>query len=287
MSSVSIESHNTGLLNILLGLSSIGGSLLVYWVLVSSVSVFTNQILVALKLLSYLIVGLLFVGLFAALLGIKQFLHASTVGLREGTWPSLTAIVGRILGTRKYLVTMLVSGSVYGVFYATVSSTIIYRPDRDFAAEYLATIPSIITTVCCDRPGFVPYFTIYLTHHLGMLLMPVNVILMVLVSTLVGHNIALGRFAYDSQQKGIGSLWLGGFGALTGLFTACPTCAGLFLGNLLQVAGTEALAVMLASYQPLFLGFTFPVLIASNYSIVRGVRQLLYGSCRINSKRSD
>lgn len=282
MSSVSLESRSTGLFNILLGLASIGGSLLVYWALAASVSVFTNQILAALKLLSYLMVGLLFVGLSAVLLGIKQFLYASTVGFREGTWPSLTTLVGRILRTRKYLFTMLVSGSVYGVFYAAVSSIIIYRPDMDFAAEYFATIPSIVPTVCCDAPGFIPYFTVYLTHHLGMLLIPANIILMVLVSALVGQIIALGRFAYDIQRKGIGGLWLGGFGALTGLFTACPTCAGLFLGNLLQVAGTGALAVVLASYQPLFLGFTFPVLIGSSCSITRSIRELLYGSCRTN-----
>jgi hypothetical protein len=284
MPSDPIESYDSGLLNILLGLTSIGGALLVYWFLASSVSVFTNQILLELKLLSYLIAGLLFVGLFVALFGIRQLLKASTMGFREGTWPSLTTVVAGIFARRKYLVTMLFSGLVYGLFYAIVSSTIIYRPDRDFALEYLATIPSIVTTVCCDRLGFIPYFTIYLTHHLGMLLIPANVMLMVLVSALVGQNIALVRFAYDSKQRGIGGFCLGGFGALTGLFTSCPTCAGLFLGNLLQVAGTEALAATLTAYQPLFLGFTFPVLVASSYSIVRGIRQLLYGSCRINSK---
>jgi len=280
----SVDSRGTGLLNILLGLSSIGGSLLVYWVLISSVSVFTNRILAAFKFFSYVTVGILFVGLFAMVLGIKEFLHASTFGFREDTWPPLITVVGKILERRKYLVTMLVSASLYGVFYAIVSSIIIYRPDLDFATEYFAHIPSIVVTVCCDRPGFVPYFTIYLTHHLGILLVPINAILLMLVSALVGQNITLARFAYDSQHKGISSFWLGGFGAVTGLFTACPTCAGMFLGSLLQVAGTEALALMLAPYQPFFLGFTFLALIASNYAIVRSLRQVLYGSCRITSK---
>jgi hypothetical protein len=154
---------------------------------------------------------------------------------------------------------------------------VIYRPDRDFAVEYFATIPSIVPTVCCDLPGFIPTLTIYLTNHLALLLIPANVILMVVVSALVGSNIALSRFAYDNKPTGIKSRWPGGLGAIMGLFTACPTCAGLFLGNVIQATGTELMAVTLANYQPLFLGLTLPTLFGSNYAIVRSLRHLLYG----------
>jgi hypothetical protein len=272
---------NTGIANIALGLVSIGASLLVNWLFASSVVVFTNPILGALKLLSYLTFGVSVFGLCASLIGVKEFLRSHP--FLDGSWPSLTSLVSKILGTRKYLLTLVISAVVYGFFYAAVSSIIVYRPDRDFAVEYFAAIPSIVTTVCCDAPGFIPVFTVYVTNHLGLLLVPVNVILMVAVSALVGHNVAVGHYVFDNRPKGVGLRWLGGLGAITGLFTACPTCAGIFLGSLIQTAGTEAMAATLAIYQPLFIGVTFFVLIGSNYLLVRNIRQVLYGSCRLRS----
>ena len=272
---------NTGIINIAFGLVSIGGSLLVNWLFASSVVVFTNPILGALKLLSYLTFSVSVVGLCASLIGVKQFLKSYP--FVECSWPSLISLVSKILGTRKYLLTLLISAIVYGLLYAAVSSIIVYRPDRDFAVEYFAVIPSVVTTVCCDAPGFIPVFTVYVTNHLGLLLVPVNVILMVAVSALVGHNVAVGHYVFDNRPKGVGLRWLGGFGAITGLFTACPTCAGIFLGSLIQTAGAEALAATLAIYQPLFIGVTFFVLIGSNYLLVRSIRQVLYGSCKLRS----
>jgi hypothetical protein len=272
--------QKTGIINFVFGLLTVGGSLLVYWLLASSVEVFTNPILRALRLLGYLTFGLSIIGLYASLSGIGLFLRSRTI--EQVSWPSLTSLVGRILETRKYLRTLLMSAVAYGVFYAAVSSIIIYRPDRNFAVDYFANIPSIVVTVCCDRPGFIPVFAVYLTDTLGLLLIPINVILMIVVSLLVGVNVALAHFTFDNVQKGVGLRCLGGFGAVIGLFTACPTCAGLFLGSLIQTAGTEALAVTLAIYQPWFVGLTFLLLIASNLLLVRNIRQTVYGRCRLN-----
>ncbi len=276
--------HKTGIINVMLGILTVGSSLMIYWLLASSVKVFTNPVLHALKLLAYLTFSLSIVGLCASLLGIKLFL--SSYASVQNSWPCLTSLVGRILGTRRYLRTLLISAVLYGLFYAAVSSIIIYRPDRNFAADYFVNIPSIVTTVCCDGPGFIPIFTVYLTNHLGLLLIPMNVILMMVVSLLVGLNVALGHFTFDNKPKGVGLRWVGGFGAIIGLFTACPTCAGLFLGNLIQTAGTEALAMSLAIYQPWFVGLTFVVLVGSNYLLVRSIRQALYGSCRLTQTSS-
>ena len=275
---------NTGIINVALGLVTVGGSLLVYWLLASSVRVFTNPVLSALKLLGYLTFSVSIVGLAAALLGIRLFLNSHSCN--PDSWPSLTELVAKILGNWKYLRTLLVTTVVYGIFYASVSSIIIYRPDRNFAAEYLARIPSVVTTVCCDGPGYIPVFTVYLTNHLGLLLIPVNVILMIIVSLLVGQNVALGHFTFDNKPKNGGLRWLGGFGALIGLFTACPTCAGLFLGSIIQTAGTEALAVTLAMFQPWFIGLTFLILVGSNYLLVKSIRQAFYGHCRLTPKPS-
>ena len=275
---------NTGIINVALGLVTVGGSLLVYWLLASSVRVFTNPVLDSLKFLGYLTFSISIVGLAASLLGIRLFLNSHRC--KPNSWPSLTGLVAEILGNSIYLRTLLISAVVYGLFYASVSSIIIYRPDRNFAVEYLARIPSVVTTVCCDGPGYIPVFTVYLTNHLGLLLIPVNVILMIIVSLLVGQNVALGHFTFDNKPKNSGLSWLGGFGALIGLFTACPTCAGLFLGSIIQTAGTEVLAGTLAMYQPWFIELTFLILIGSNYLLLKSIRRALYGHCRLTPKSS-
>ena len=268
----------TGIINVVLGILAVNGSLIIYWLFATSVKVFTNPVLNSLKLLGYMTFGVSIVGLLASLMGIRLFLNSHLCA--ADSWPSLTGLVGSILGTRKYLRTLIVSAVVYGAFYAAVSSIIIYRPDRDFAVEYLVKIPSVVMTVCCDGPGYIPVFTVYVTSHLGLLLIPVNVILMILVSLLVGHNVALGHFMFDKKSMSNGLRWMGAFGAITGLFTACPTCAGLFLGSIMQTAGTEALAVVLTIYQAWFIGLTFLLLTGSNYLLVRSIRQVLYGHCR-------
>ena len=270
--------HKTGAVNVMLGILTVGCSLIVYWLLASSVKVFTNPVLQALKLLAYLTFSLSIVGLCVSLLGIKIFL--SSYGAVQNAWPSFVSLVGRILGIRKYRRTLLISAMLYGLFYAAVSSIIIYRPDRNFATDYFANIPSVVTTVCCDGPGFIPMFTVYLTDHLGLLLIPLNVILMIVISLLVGLNVSLGHFTFDSKPKGVSFRWMGGFGAIIGLFSSCPSCAGLFLGSLIQTAGTEALAMTLAVYQVWFVGLTFGLLVGSNYLLVRSIRQALYGYCR-------
>ena len=269
---------SAGIITVVLGVLTVGGSLIVYWLLATSVKVFTNPILNSLKVLGYLTFGISIVGLLASLMGIRLFLNSHLC--IPDTWPSLTGLVGSIFRVQKYLRTLLLSAVVYGLFYAVVSSIIIYRPDRNFGVEYIVKIPSVVTTVCCDGPGYIPVFTVYVTSHLGLLLVPVNVILMTVVSLLVGHNVALGHFMFDKRSKNGGLRWLGAFGAIVGLFTACPTCAGLFLGSIIQTAGTEALAVLLAIYQPWFIGATFLLLTVSNYLLVRSIRQALYGHCR-------
>jgi len=45
-----------------------------------------------------------------------------------------------------------------------------------------------------------------------------------------------------------------------GLFTVCPTCAGLSLGNIIPVTGIEVMIVALANYQLLFLGLSLSML---------------------------
>ena len=224
---------------------------------------------------------LMVLGILVAILGLHKILDAKRQVAREYVSPPLLVIIADTLSRRKYYWTMIASIIAYGIFYATVSSIIVYRPAENFSEEYFAVIPSIVPTVCCGGPGFIPIFTVYLTEHLGLLIIPANAILLILVSGFVGLNVALAIFTYEHRPKRAGSHWFGGLGAVTGLFTACPTCAGLFLGNLVQGAGTVAVASVLAIYQPVFVAVTIPLLLASTFLITRRLRQALYGTCSV------
>ena len=268
-------------LNILAGIFTSVGSLAVYWAFTSPLRFFTTELLRTLKWFSYVTIILMIVGFFVSALGIKQFLAGKRIEGEQYVSPPATVVLANVLGIRKYLLALVFSASAYGIFYAAVSSIIVYRPMENFSEEYLATIPSIVPTVCCDRLGFIPVFTVYLTEHLGLLIIPANIILLILVSGLVGLNVALAIYTYEHRPKQARADWLGGLGAATGLFTACPTCAGLFLGNMIQTAGNVAIAAVLAAYQPLFVAVTFPALLASTFVISRRLRSALYGTCKV------
>lgn len=270
-----------GFWNLFSGVFTVSGSLSVYWAFTSPTILLTSEVLRLLKWFSYMTFFLMALGLVVSFLGINQMLSRIGVNAKEYASPPLSIVIATVLGVRKYYRAMIISALAYGFFYASVSSIIVYRPAQNFAVDYLATIPSVVPTVCCGGLGFIPIFTVYLTEHLGLLLIPANIVLMVLVSSSVGLNSALALYTYDHRPKRAGVSWLGGLGAATGLFTACPTCAGLFLGNLVQAAGMVAVASALAVYQPLFVAATFPLILASTLLITRRLRQALYGTCAV------
>jgi hypothetical protein len=66
---------------------------------------------------------------------------------------------------------------------------IIYRPDSisDF---YGVTVPSI-TMISYGSMGHVPTMAAYLSEDVGLLVIPINLIVTLIVSALVGFNTAL------------------------------------------------------------------------------------------------
>lgn len=118
---------------------------------------------------------------------------------------------------------------IYGAVSAILSGMVVYRPLENFAVEYFVQIPSVIIAVCCGTPGFIPVLTVFFTIHLGLLLIPADILILVIVSALVGLNATLILCQYDNRRRSLSGRWLLGLGASCGLFTACPTCAGLLL----------------------------------------------------------
>ncbi|AFS82655.1 hypothetical protein NSED_04245 [Candidatus Nitrosopumilus sediminis] len=180
--------------------------------------------------------------------------------------------------SRKVLVITFIG---YGVFFSLVSGTLVYQPEVNFAIHYGATIPSGFIAPCCDGPGYMPKIIIYLTEHIGLQIIPINLVLQVIVSYLVGLNTAIAVNAYSISKKGRGA---SSIGAAAGLFIACPTCAGTFLSIFVGTASGIALSIALSQLQTVFIAISIPILLVTPYMMAKKLRNA-DGSCKVNNTK--
>lgn len=155
----------------------------------------------------------------------------------------------------------------YGIFFSLASGTIVYQPDLIFSYHYNVEVPGVEIAPCCDAPGYMPKILVYVTENVGLQVIPINMVLQVTVSYLVGLNAVIAVRAYSSSHRRRG---LGGVGAVTGLFIACPTCAGSALSIFLGTAGSIVLTAALVQLQTLLIAVTIPVLLATPFLLTRG-----------------
>jgi hypothetical protein len=188
-------------------------------------------------------------------------------------------IVPYIASVKRYRRSFMASALVYGAFYAVITSMIVYQSMVDFGQAYSVTFPSVQMTPVTAAPLFTPVVTVYLTNHSGLLLVPLTVLLLIATSILVGLNFALATFAFDSRARGSGRGWVAGVGAIVGLFTGCPTCAGLFFANFLGGAGAVSFATILGYYQPAFILLSIPVLLVAPYLTSRSLSKVYREGC--------
>ena len=174
----------------------------------------------------------------------------------------------------------LATFACYGVFFSLVSGTLVYQPEVNFSIHYGAEIPSGFVAPCCDGPGYMPKVIIYLTEHVGLQIIPINLVLQVVVSYLVGLNtsIAVSAFTMSRKSRGMSTI-----GAATGLFIACPTCAGTFLSVFIGTASGIALTVALTQLQTLFIAISIPILFVTPFIMAKKLRNA-DGSCKIDPK---
>lgn len=167
----------------------------------------------------------------------------------------------------------------YGIFFSLVSGTLVYQPEINFAVHYGADIPSGFVAPCCDEPGYMPKIIIYITEHVGLQIIPINFILQITVSYLVGLNAAVAVGAYAVSKKGRS---LGTIGTVTGLFIACPTCAGTFFSIFVGTASGIALSAALAQMQTLFIAISIPILLLTPYLMAKRLGSITGKNCRTN-----
>ena len=192
--------------------------------------------------------------------------HKSKVENKGKDILTIIAITTYNSKSRKIFITIFIT---YGIFFSLVSGTMVYNP-----------IPSGFIAPCCDGPGYMPKIIIYLTEHVGLQIIPINLTLQIIVSYLVALNASIAINAYAISKKGRG---MSSVGAATGLFIACPTCAGTFLSIFIGTASGIGLSVVLTQLQTLFIALSIPILIITPYIMAKKL-QNSDGSCKINFK---
>lgn len=272
--------------------SSIFGGILIllsttlYYFAQSRISFITIRKVAQFETLAYYDLAILFIGILLVLVGLSRYLSEAGVKVKAFELVPVRSrwIVPYILSTKKYGRLFVISSIIYGLFYSFVTSLIVYQPNITFSTEYLVSVPSALVIPFYGAPGQIPVLVVYITEHLGLLLIPLSVILLMTVSLLVGLNISMAAFAYANRPKNYGGQWLGGFGGIVGLFTGCPTCAGLFLANIVGGAGAASVSTLLASSQSFFIGISIPILIITPILISKSLAKVFEGGCLTPSK---
>ena len=201
--------------------------------------------------------------------------HKSKVENKGKDILTIIAITTYNSKSRKIFIAIFIT---YGIFFSLVSGTLVYQPEINFVTHYGATIPSGFIAPCCDGPGYMPKIIIYLTEHVGLQIIPINLTLQIIVSYLVALNASIAINAYAISKKGKG---MSSIGAATGLFIACPTCAGTFLSIFIGTASGIGLSILLTQLQTLFIALSIPILIITPYILAKKL-QNADGSCKTN-----
>ena len=201
----------------------------------------------------------------------------------EPNQESIRGMLAEALASRRDLKIGILAAILYGVMYLLVSSILVFQPSVDFQAVYGVSSPSWAAAACCGSPGTVPALIVYLLPqaHLGVQILPLDALFAFVVPILVGLNVTMAAHAFRNRTLRSNTGWIGSIGLLAGLFTGCPTCAGLFLAGAVGGFGATTLAVALAPYQGLFIVLSIPLLLASPVAIAAYSRRALRAACAI------
>jgi len=164
----------------------------------------------------------------------------------------------------------VVTSLAYGMFFSLAAGLIVYQPDVIFSHHYDAVVPSAHMNACCGEPGYMPTIIVYMTEHIGLQIIPINLVLVVVVSYLVGLNTALAIKAISITKRSGG---LTSIGATTGLFIACPTCVSTFFAIFIGSSSAVTFTVILTQLQTLFVGITIPILLLTPILIAKKLQR--------------
>jgi len=202
---------------------------------------------------------------------------------------SIVAIISNAINNKRSKKILVVSTIGYAVFFGFTSGVILYKPDINATDFGFPKPPYAEISPCCNVPGYMPMILVFFTEHVGLQIIPLNLILLVTVSFLVGLNFALASATYNMARK---SSKIGSVGAVTGLFVGCPTCAGtafMLLFGLGASASTTATTLFLTTHetqlQSIFIAVSIPILLVTPWIMARNIRKLNFGNCSLDTKQ--
>ena len=198
--------------------------------------------------------------------GVYRYHHRKAV---EDTNRILTIIAKTTMNSKSKKI-FIATFMAYGMFFSLTAGLIVYQPDVTFSYHYDAVIPSAHMNVCCGEPGYMPTIIVYITEHVGLQIIPINLVLVLIVSYLVGLNTALAVKAISITKKSGG---LTSIGATTGLFVACPTCVSTFFALFIGSTSAITFTVILTQLQTLFVGITIPILLLTPILIAKKIQK--------------
>lgn len=199
---------------------------------------------------------------------------------------SISSIIANAINNKRAKQIFIASAIGYGIFFALTSGIILYKPDINATDYGFPKPPHIELSPCCDLPGYMPMIFAFFTEHFGLQIVPLNLVLAVAVSFLVGLNFALSSTTFSIAKSG---RHMGAFGAVTGLFVGCPTCAGTAFTILFGLgASATGVTLFLTSYeaqlQTIFIAVSIPILLVTPLIMARKIRSSQNESCAIDSR---
>jgi len=216
----------------------------------------------------YIIMILAFVSIsYGMYLFLKQKIQDEDNGL-------LTIIAQNIWNSKSRRIFLLTFVG-YGIFFSLVSGILVYQPDAVFSVQYGVEVPSAFLSPCCSTAGYMPKILVYITENVGLQIIPINLVLQLTISYLVALNMTLAVKAISIAKK-TGSLT--SMGAITGLFIACPTCAGTFLSLFVGTVSGIGVSLVLVHLQTAFIAISIPVLLLMPLLTAKKLRSM--GECR-------
>ena len=161
---------------IIIGFTVIG----IIFVLYSSINDFsiTDDSIQAIERLAIGFYIILLLSFGASGYGIYRYHHRKSV---ENTNGILTIIAKTTLNSKSKKI-FVITFIAYGMFFSLTAGLIVYQPDVTFSHHYDATIPSAHMNVCCGEPGYMPTIIVYITEHVGLQIIPINLVCLLYTS---------------------------------------------------------------------------------------------------------
>jgi len=214
---------------------------------------------------------------------------------------SIHRIILNMINNKKYFKFFLPITLTYGFLYAIISGSLIIRFEGGIShISGIVDFPSVIM-MQYGPIGYVPAIAIYFNDSFGLFIIPLNLIVTIIVSSLVGINAVSSMYAfanYYSLRKRKGNnpssafsakdnspQFIGILGATTSLFAACPTCASFYIFNILSSSLAATISAFTINYYIIFIIISIPLLVLSPiitaFNIKRLINSYSNGQCSI------